>query len=94
MRTAVSKSPNAYLKGRLDCLDQALLWRGSRDFADLDACRGFVARVCERHNGRRRALVAAERETLHALPKYRTTDFATITALVSRNCTISVDRVF
>ena len=84
------EAPNAHLKRRLD---QALLQRGSRDFADLDAYRGFVARVCERHNGRRRALVAAERETLRALPKYRTTDFATVTAPVSRNSTISVDRV-
>jgi hypothetical protein len=38
-------------------------------------------------------LVATEREKLGELPKRRTTDFATVTAPVTRNSTISVDRV-
>jgi hypothetical protein len=84
------EAPNAHLKRRLD---QALLQRGSRDFADLDAYRRFVALICERHNARRRALVAAERASLGALPRHRTTDFTTLTAPVTRNSTISIDRV-
>ena len=84
------ESPNGHLKRRLD---QALLQRGSRDFDDLDAYRRFVALVCDRHNARRRALIATEREALKDLPKRRTTDFTTLTASVTRNSTISIDRV-
>ena len=71
------EAANGHIKIRLD---QALLQRGNRDFDDLEAYRRFVALVCDRHNARRRALVAIEREKLGALPKRRTTDFATVTA--------------
>lgn len=84
------ESANGHLKRRLD---QALLHRGSRDFDDIEAYRRFVALVCDRHNARRRALVATERESLQALPQRRTTDFTTLTASVTRNSTISIDRV-
>jgi hypothetical protein len=84
------EAPNAHLKRRLD---QALLQRGSRDFDGLDAYRRFVALICDRHNARRRVLVATERATLGELPKRRTTDFTTLTAPVTRNSTISIDRV-
>ena len=84
------ESPNGHLKRRLD---QALLQRGGRDFDDLDAYRRFVALVCDRHNARRRGLIATEREALKDLPKRRTTDFTTLTASVTRNSTISIDRV-
>jgi hypothetical protein len=54
-------------------------------------------RVCHLRNGSREhgrsKPVAAERETLKALPKRRTTDFAMVTAKVTRNSTINVDRV-
>ena len=46
-----------------------------------------------RHNARRAKAVAAERGTLKTLPKRRTTDFATVSANVTRNSTINVDRV-
>jgi hypothetical protein len=84
------EAPNGHLKRRLD---QALLQRGSRDFDGLADYRRFVALVCDRHNARRRALVATEREKLSDLPIRRTTDFTTVTAPVTRNSTISVDRV-
>ena len=84
------ESPNGHLKRRLE---QALLLRGSLDFDSLDDYRRFVALICNRHNARRRALVATERENLGELPKSRTTDFASVTAPVTRNSTISVDRV-
>ena len=84
------ESPNGHLKRRLA---QALLQRGSLDFDGLGDYRRFVARICDRHNARRRALVATEREKLAELPKRRTTDFTTVTAPVTRNSTISVDRV-
>ncbi len=81
---------NGHLKRRLK---QALLQAGQPGLGGLDDYRRFVALICDRHNARRRALVAAERSTLGELPKRRTTDFATVTAPVTRNSTISVDRV-
>ena len=84
------EASNGHIKIRLD---QKLRRRGSRDFDSLEAYRAFVDGVCERYNARRAKPVAAERETLKALPKRRTTDFAMVTAKVTRNSTINVDRV-
>jgi hypothetical protein len=84
------EASNGHIKIRLD---QRLRRRGSRDFDRLEAYRAFVDGVCERYNARRAKPVAAERETLKALPKRRTTDFAMVTAKVTRNSTINVDRV-
>lgn len=84
------EASNGHIKIRLD---QRLRRRGSRDFDSLEAYRAFVDGVCERYNARRAKPVAAERETLKALPKRRTTDFAMVTAKVTRNSTVNVDRV-
>jgi hypothetical protein len=84
------EAANGHIKIRLD---QRLRRRGSRDFDSLGAYRAFVGGVCDRHNARRAKAVAAERETLKALPRRRTTDFATVTAKVTRNSTINVDKV-
>ena len=59
------ESRNGHAKVRLD---QALLLRGSRDFDDLDAYRGFIAAMFAGHNGRRRAAIEHERGHLAALP--------------------------
>lgn len=84
------ESPNGHLKRRIA---QALLKRGSLDFAQLDDYRLFVSGICAKHNARRRHLVAAERLHLGELPRHRTTDFTVRTAAVTRNSTISVDKV-
>jgi hypothetical protein len=84
------EAANGHIKIRLD---QRLRRRASRDFDSLDAYRVFVDGVCERHNARRAKPVAAERGTLKTLPKRRTTDFAMVTAKVTRNSTINVDRI-
>ena len=84
------EAPNGHLKRRIE---QELLKRGDKDFAKLDDYRGFVARICDRHNARRRHLVAAERKALGELPKRRTTDFALHSATVTRNSTMTVDKV-
>jgi hypothetical protein len=84
------EAANGHIKIRLD---QRLRRRGSRDFDSLEAYRAFVDGVCERYNARRAKPVSAERATLKALPKRRTTDFAMVTAKVTRNSTINVDRV-
>ena len=84
------ESANRHIKRRVE---QELMKRGSTDFTSIDDYRRFVARICERHNTRRRSLVVAEYETLADLPAYRTTDFTRLTAPVTRNSTINVDRV-
>jgi hypothetical protein len=84
------ESSNHHIKRRLD---QALLRRGSRDFESIADYRRFVDDLCDRHTARRKAGVAKEREKLRALPKRRTTDFAKVSVPVTRNSTISVDRV-
>jgi hypothetical protein len=84
------EAANGHIKIRLD---QRLRRRGSRDFDSLEAYRTFVHGVCARHNARHAKPVAAERETLKKLPKRRTTDFGVVTAKVTRNSTINVDRV-
>lgn len=84
------EAANGHIKTRLD---QRLRRRGSRDFESLKAYRAFVDGVCNRYNARRAKAVAAEREALKTLPKRRTTDFSTVTAKVTRNSTINVDRV-
>lgn len=84
------EAAHGHLKRRLD---QMLTRRGSRDFASLADYRRFVALVVDRHNARRRAQVIAEAATLRPLPSRRTTDFTELTVLVTRNATITVDKV-
>lgn len=84
------ESPNGHLKRRLD---QALRRRGSRDFAHIEAYRCFVEDEVAKQNRRRAALIEEERRVLKALPSRRTTDFTLVTADVTRNGTVSIDRV-
>lgn len=84
------ESPNGHLKRRID---QALRKRQSRDFVSLDAYRAFVRQVVNTHNRRRSALVDQERAALKPLPPRRTTDFTMVTVDVTRNSTVSIDRV-
>jgi hypothetical protein len=65
-------------------LDQALILRGSRDFASLADYRRFVDQLVGRRNRRRRDALAAELEVLKALPARRTTDYTELVARVTR----------
>lgn len=88
------ESANGVLKRRLE---QALLVRGSRDFADVDAYQAFIDQVARKGNGRRGARVAAELAVMRELnvaklPEYReeevrVSDWSTIRL---RNCAYSV----
>ena len=84
------EAANGHIKTRLD---QALRRRGNRDFADLAEYRRFIDDLCARHNARRKKAVEIERAVLGKLPPRRTTDFASTTVSVTRNSTISVDRI-
>jgi len=65
-------------------LDQGLLLRGSREFADLPAYEQFVAETVRRLNARCARAWEAERACLRPLPVRRTADFEEIDARVSK----------
>ena len=65
-------------------LDQGLLLRGSREFADLETYREFVAETVGRLNKRLARAWEAERASLKALPERRTADFEELDARVSK----------
>ena len=66
------ESAAGYLK---KTLEDAPLLRGSRDFGDLDAYRGFVDEIAGRRIAGNRKRIELERLTLAALPKRRTADY-------------------
>jgi hypothetical protein len=65
-------------------LSQALLLRGSRDFADIAAYERFVAEAVRRLNARTARAWATERALLRPLPARRTLDYEEIDARVSK----------
>ena len=74
-------------------MEQALLLRGHRDFADLDAYRLFVAEVFGRLNGRVSRKFNEERAMLMALPARRSSDYEEVDARVTKYCTMTVKKV-
>ena len=85
------ESHNRHLK---TALDQALILRGSRDFADLADWRRFVDQLVARRNRRREAAVRIEAAALRPLPARRTTDFTEVVARVTRTGGFLVHNVF
>jgi len=81
------ESSHRYLK---EAVDQALLLRGHRDFADRCAYEAFVREVVMRRNHRHAAAFRIEREQLLDLPPRRTTDFVEEEARVTRCGTFTV----
>lgn len=75
-------------------LDQALILRGSRDFADLVDWRRFVDELVARRNRRREAAVRIEMAALKPLPARRTTDFTDVIARVTKTGGFVVHQVF
>jgi len=74
-------------------MEQALLLRGHRDFADLDAYRRFVAEVFGRLNARVARKFDEERGMLTALPVRRSSDYEEVDARVTKYCTMTVKKV-
>ena len=85
------EGPHAHLKV---ALQQALLLRGSAEFADLDAYRRFVDEVIGRANAGRRKALEIERVQLKALPPRRTDDFEEVLVTVTRSGGFFLRRVF
>lgn len=81
------ESSHRHLK---EAVDQALMLRGHRDFADRATYDEFVREVVMRRNHRNAAAFNAEREHLWGLPARRTTDFIEEEARVTRCGTFTV----
>jgi hypothetical protein len=81
------ESSHRYLK---EAIDQALMLRGHRDFADRAAYDEFLREIVMRRNRRNAAAFRLEREQLMDLPLRRTTDFVEEEARVTRCSTFTV----
>lgn len=75
-------------------LEDALLLRGTRDFANLDAYRAFVDEIVGRRNANLAKRIALEKEALAPLPKDRTTDFEEKVIPVTSSGGLILRRVF
>lgn len=81
------ESPHGHLKNRLT---QALLMRGSHDFASASEYQAFIDEVAAKLNARRTEKFKEEQKYLQPLPKYRVADYEVLTARVSSRSTIEV----
>jgi len=85
------ESQNRHLK---TAIKQALILRGSRDFACVEDYRRFVDMLVARRNRQRADAVQAERSHLRPLPHRRTTDFTEIVVSVTRTGGFMVKNIF
>jgi len=85
------EGPHGHLKR---ALEDALLLRGSRDFADLDAYRRFVDEIVGRRNAHNRKRLELERPHLGKLPKRRTADYEEKIVTVTSSGGFMLKRVF
>jgi len=84
------ESPHGHIKRRIA---QALLLRGSADFASIEDYRQWLDALVGRFNRRCSEALAIEREKLQALPVRRTTDYSEQVVPVTTSSTIEVKRV-
>src|SRR5208282_1478698 len=68
--------------------------RGSREFDDLDAYRGFVDEIVGRRNANNRKRIELERPALAPLPKRRTADYEEKIVIVTSSGGFILRRVF
>jgi transposase InsO family protein len=75
-------------------IEDALLLRGSRDFADLSAYRRFVDEVIGRRNARNAPRIEVERAVLQELPDRRTADHEDAIVTVTSTSGFVLRKVF
>lgn len=85
------ESPHGHLKS---AIRDALLLRGSGDFADVGAYRRFIDEIVSRKNARNAKRIAAERATLRSLPSNRTCDYEDTFAFVTSSGGFTLKKVF
>jgi hypothetical protein len=85
------ESAHGHLK---KAVTDALLMRGSRDFADLADYRSFIDAIVGRKNAQNRKAIAVEQAALKALPPRCTTDFEEAVVPVTSSGGFTFRRVF
>lgn len=85
------ESPNGHLK---QAINDALIMRGSRDFADLASYRSFIDTIVGRINARNAKRIDVERACLKPLPTRRTTDYQEVTVRVTSTGGFLLRKVF
>jgi hypothetical protein len=85
------ESSHGHLK---KAIEDELLLRGSRDFADLDAYRRFIDEVVGRRNARNRKRIEIEQKVLKDLPDRRTTDYEEERVIVTSRGGFTLRKVF
>lgn len=75
-------------------VEDGLLLRGSRDFADLPEYRRFIDEIVSRHNARHAKLIDAERAKLRALPDRRSDDYEETVVRVTSSSGFTLRKVF
>jgi hypothetical protein len=85
------ESPHGHLKS---AIRDALLLRGSAEFADLLAYRRFVDEIVSRHNARNAKRIEAERSALQPLPAERTCDYEETRVYVTSSGGFTLRKVF
>ena len=85
------ESPHGHLKR---VIEDELLLRGSRDFGDLAAYRGFIDEVVGRRNARNRKRIEIEKAELGELPERRTSDYEEERVVVTSRGGFALKKVF
>ncbi len=85
------ESPHGHMK---QAIEDALLLRGSREFATLDAYRRFIDEIVGRRNARNKKRLDLERSALRLLPSRRTTDYEETFVSVTSTSGFILKRVF
>ncbi|EGX99816.1 integrase catalytic subunit [Nitrospirillum viridazoti Y2] len=85
------ESAHGHLKA---AIRDALLLRGSPDFDDLAAYRGFIDEVVSRRNRRHGPRIDLERAALRPLPDRRTSDFEEVIVTVTSSSAFTLRKVF
>jgi hypothetical protein len=85
------ESSHGHLKSKLE---DALLLRGSRDFDDLPAWRGFVDEIVGRGNARNAKRIDQERAALNRLPDQKTADYEEVHVDVTSSSAFVLRKVF
>jgi len=85
------EGPHGHLKR---AIQDALLMRGSADFADLAAYRGFIDEIVSRRNGRNAKRIDLERAELQPLPGQRTSDYEEVSVRVTSSGGFTLRKVF
>ena len=85
------ESPHGHLK---KAVTDALLMRGTSDFADLATYRAFIDEIVSRKNARLAKRIAAERAALQPLPGTRTCDYEETVVTVTSSSGFTLRKVF